>query len=335
MPSRRSAAHLSDDDDLAAQMRGLVHNSLFEGPDLFREVRTITVSESLRGKLAELILPKTVEFQSGIPPRLSTASGPAFVPESGLEAVGYVGGYTGVIVDARGLKITPCLLPVIYGQDGLGAYGAFLVSRADAVSVGVAAYANTAAPEALVSRVGKRPLVVKGLACLWRLGNRPCHLHAGGRTGQGGDAAREGHEGRGGHRYRYAVRTRKERCRGRCFRCVEFTPCLSCWAAVCILLLPVFALAGKVEVYTVRGEEMSPMELRKQALADGFARAVAEEAQVMLGGSLDNNRLEAMRLYFVDHSKTFIQGYNIPVFRGRGRRPDEDPGRTHQPEDTP
>ena len=53
------------------------------------------------------------------------------------------------------------------------------------------------------------------------------------------------------------------------------------------------------------------MELRKQALDDGFARAVAEEAQIVLGGALDNNRLEALRVYLVGHSKTYIQGYNI------------------------
>ena len=151
------SAYLSDNDDLAARLRGQVHNSLFEGPDMLRDVRSVTVSESLRGDLAELILPKTVQFQSGIPPRLSTAVGPAFVPEP----VGRAGGYTGVIVDARGLGVTPCLLPVIYGQDGLGAYGTFLVSRQVAVEQGVVAYASTASPAALAGRVGKHPLVVK------------------------------------------------------------------------------------------------------------------------------------------------------------------------------
>ena len=154
------SAYLSDNDDLAAQLRGLVHNSLFEGPDLLSDVRKVTVSEFLRGKLAELILPKTIQFQSGIPPRLSTSAGPASMVENPM-AVGNAGGYTGVIVDARGLKVTPCLLPVIYGQDGLGAYGAFIVSRTDAEAVGVVSYATTAKPAPLSGRVGKRPLVVK------------------------------------------------------------------------------------------------------------------------------------------------------------------------------
>lgn len=57
--------------------------------------------------------------------------------------------YTGVIFDARGLKVTPALAPVVYGQDGQGAYGVFLVSRANAVDKGVVGYATTADPAAL------------------------------------------------------------------------------------------------------------------------------------------------------------------------------------------
>ena len=82
-------------------------------------------------------------------------------------------------------------------------------------------------------------------------------------------------------------------------------------ATVCIAMLPALSLAGQVQVYTVRDEDTSPMELRNRALAEGFAHAVADEAQVLLGGALDRNRLEAVRLYFVDHGKTYIQGYNI------------------------
>ena len=82
-------------------------------------------------------------------------------------------------------------------------------------------------------------------------------------------------------------------------------------AVVCIVLLPTLSLADKVEVYTVREEETSPMELRNQALAEGFAKAVAGETQAILGGALDANRLEAVRRFFVGRSKNFIQGYNI------------------------
>lgn len=82
-------------------------------------------------------------------------------------------------------------------------------------------------------------------------------------------------------------------------------------AVLCVMLFPGLSLADKVEVYTVREENMSPMELRTRALAEGFAKAVAGETQAMLGGALDANRLEAVRRYFVGHATDYIQGYNI------------------------
>ena len=169
------SAHLSEDADLAARVRGMVQNSPLERPALFADGGEVRVTESLRGKLAELILPTTVLFQSGIPPKLSTSMEQSLsFEEAEPEHVGTAnqgaGGFTGVIVDARGLKVTPALIPVIYGQDGQGAYGAFLVSRQSAIDKGVAAYADTADPQALRERVGERPLKVKALSAYgsWR-----------------------------------------------------------------------------------------------------------------------------------------------------------------------
>lgn len=81
--------------------------------------------------------------------------------------------------------------------------------------------------------------------------------------------------------------------------------------ALCVGVFPTLSLAGKVQVYTVKEENMSSMALRNRALAEGFAHAVADEAQALLGGALDQNRLEAMRQYLVDSAKEYIQGYNI------------------------
>jgi hypothetical protein len=165
-------AYLSEDDELAARVRGVVQNSPLERPAVFEEAGDVRVFERFRGKLAELVLPTTIQFQSGIPPRMSAsmeqnmAFGDTVPEETGVGT----GGYTGVIVDARGLQVTPALAPVIYGQDGIGAYGPFLVSRANAIDKGVAAYAATADQGALRERVGNRPLVVKALSAFgsWR-----------------------------------------------------------------------------------------------------------------------------------------------------------------------
>jgi len=168
------SAHLSEDADLAARVRGAVQNSPLERPAVFADSGEIKVTESLRGKLAELILPTTIQFQSGIAPKMPTSmeqsmSFEASEPEHVGSGAG-TGGFTGVIVDARGLKVTPALAPVIYGQDGQGAYGAFLVSRQSAIDKGVAAYAETTDPQVLRERVGERPLTVKALSAYgsWR-----------------------------------------------------------------------------------------------------------------------------------------------------------------------
>lgn len=169
---RTVSAFLSEDDEMAARVRGVVQNSPMEQAPQSGAGGTVRVSERLRGKLAELILPTTIPFQSGIPPKLSTSmeQNLSVELETFEEAGNAAGGYTGIIVDARGLQVTPALAPVIYGQDGVGAYGPFLVSRQSAIDKGVIAYATTAAPAALRSRVGSRPLVVKGLSVFgsWR-----------------------------------------------------------------------------------------------------------------------------------------------------------------------
>lgn len=169
---RTVSAFLSEDDELAARVRGVVQNSLMERPALFDQGGEVRVSEAFRGKLAELILPTTIQFQSGIPPRLSTSMEQSMdYSNEAPERVGAgVRTYTGVIVDARGLKVTPSLAPVIYGQDGIGAYGSFLVSRANAIEKGVAAFATSAEPAVLKERVGARPLSVKAVNAFgsWR-----------------------------------------------------------------------------------------------------------------------------------------------------------------------
>ncbi|BCS87003.1 hypothetical protein [Pseudodesulfovibrio sediminis] len=165
------SSYLSGEAGVAAQVRGLVHNSLFTGPGIYDEGGTVKVSETFRGNLADLVFPKTIQFQSGIPPKLSTSLEKSFdfSDDEPLPA-GDAASYTGVIIDARGLKIIPALAPVIYGQDGLGAYGTFLVSRENVVNKGLVAYAKRMDKPVLSSRVGKNPLIVKAMSTYgsWR-----------------------------------------------------------------------------------------------------------------------------------------------------------------------
>jgi len=167
------SAYLAEDEDAAARVRGIVQNSPLKRPAVFDDKGEVRVSERLRGPLAELVLPTSIQFQSGIPPRMPTSmegnlafEGDGMPEEAGVGA----SGYTGLIVDARGLRVTPAMAPVIYGQDGLGAYGPFLVSRANAIARGVAVYASTDDRAVLRERVGENPLVVRALSTFgsWR-----------------------------------------------------------------------------------------------------------------------------------------------------------------------
>ncbi|MFH1914098.1 MAG: hypothetical protein ABIK45_07480 [Pseudomonadota bacterium] len=167
------SAYLAEDEDAAARVRGIVQNSPLKRPAVFDDEGEVRVSERLRGALAELVLPTSIQFQSGIPPRMSTSmeGNLAFEGDAPPEEAGVgTSGYTGLIVDARGLRATPAMAPVIYGQDGVGAYGPFLVSRANAIARGVAAYAATDDQAALRERVGDNPLVVRALSTFgsWR-----------------------------------------------------------------------------------------------------------------------------------------------------------------------
>ncbi|BCS87004.1 hypothetical protein [Pseudodesulfovibrio sediminis] len=70
-------------------------------------------------------------------------------------------------------------------------------------------------------------------------------------------------------------------------------------------------LAAKVTVFTPLKEDMSAMELRKQALSEGFAQAIMEEAQRMLSSKLGAERAELFRQYLVNHGRPYVQGYKI------------------------
>ena len=139
-------------DDLAAQLRGLIHNSLFEGPDPLRDVRKVRVSESLRGRLAELIFAhRRSNFKA--------ASRPVYLQRADPRLCLSLSAGQVVILGLSWMPAVwpslPALLPVIYGQDGVGAYGAFLVSRQVAVEKGVVSYSNSVIPAALFQPGGK------------------------------------------------------------------------------------------------------------------------------------------------------------------------------------
>lgn len=164
-------AFLNDNDAVDARLRRLIQNSRLERPEFMDGKGTLVVTEELRNELAELVLPTTIQFQSGIPPKLDL--GVDSLADMGadmtmVEPTGMMAGsgtYTGLVIDASHLMETsPALTPVIYGRNGVAVYGAYLVGRSEAVRNGVVAYSTSSDPVILRSRVGDRPLVVHALA---------------------------------------------------------------------------------------------------------------------------------------------------------------------------
>lgn len=161
--------HLAEDMDAAEKVRMLLQNSKLTLPapnEADSESQgEVAVSVSLRGAMADAMLPETIQFLSGIPPRLESSSTAKTDSMEPLPiGIGAGGGYTGVVIDARNINLTPALCPVVYDSNGVGVYGTFMVSRSVAVNSGVAAYSTTDEWVVLRNRVGESPLVINAVS---------------------------------------------------------------------------------------------------------------------------------------------------------------------------
>jgi hypothetical protein len=106
----------------------------------------VTVAIKLNGSFAELVLPKTIVT-------IRTVEQSPKKEEQ----------FTGLIIDCRGIPLSPAMVPMIMGEDGQVVYGTAYVSRDHALEGGMAAYARGLAKARDNPRVGHKPLIVKGL----------------------------------------------------------------------------------------------------------------------------------------------------------------------------
>ncbi|MEE8430310.1 MAG: hypothetical protein V3S16_03595 [Candidatus Desulfatibia sp.] len=109
----------------------------------------ITLQMDLRGGFSQLVLPEEIKPLESITP---------LVPVQSSSAV-----YTGLIVDARGLRARPAMSPKVLDENGQEVYGSAFVSREYAVQQGMSGYAKTVAAARTNQRVTDNPLIVKGL----------------------------------------------------------------------------------------------------------------------------------------------------------------------------
>ncbi|MBF0257712.1 MAG: hypothetical protein HQK62_02555 [Desulfamplus sp.] len=71
--------------------------------------------------------------------------------------------YTGIIIDARGIKFKPVICPIVVNEQGEEIYSPTFISRKYAVERGVCSYICSLEPEATSRKIGNNPIMIKGL----------------------------------------------------------------------------------------------------------------------------------------------------------------------------
>jgi len=71
--------------------------------------------------------------------------------------------YTGLIIDATGTGIKPCMAPTVITEAGKEVYGALVVEKKYALDHGMAVWAKSMEKAKKESRIGNNPLVVKAI----------------------------------------------------------------------------------------------------------------------------------------------------------------------------
>ena len=113
------------------------------------------------GGFLQLVLPDHIRQipKISVQQAKSGSSGAQVLPDISMNRIPY----TGLVVDARGLGVTPILYPTIVGEQGKEIYSSLFVSREFAVQYGVCTYLCTMDAALSFSRVGSNPLVFKAL----------------------------------------------------------------------------------------------------------------------------------------------------------------------------
>ncbi len=125
----------------------------------------VTVQMSINGGFSQLVLPEVIRQIESVKP-ISTSPEPQSEEDIGdistfAEIV--TGPYTGMIVDSRGIGLTPCMVPRVCDENGQEVFGPAYASREFAVQNGMIGYASDMDEAARHPRVADRPLILKGL----------------------------------------------------------------------------------------------------------------------------------------------------------------------------
>ena len=196
--------YMVTNDIIVTQVRGFLQNSQILDTAYMEDGSVeVTVGISLRGGLANVIIPRTIPFGTKIrkqesepapavpsPPEVQKKEEEQQKPDVRVEheekksEPGPVASesrieskevkpqskptaprmvYTGLLVDARGLGARPAMSPKILDENGQEVYGSALVSREYAIQQGMAGYAKDPDRASKNPRIADTPFVVKAV----------------------------------------------------------------------------------------------------------------------------------------------------------------------------
>jgi hypothetical protein len=141
--------HVTVNDEIQVKVSGIVEDAkVLKERDLDKGGYEVTLQVKLTGRVGDTFVPKDAipDKRPAIEPRL--------VPGKG---------YTGLVVDARGIPVRPALLPKLLTEDGLDAYSQSYVLAKYKPSEGIAAYVSDPAQAKVHPKVTSNPLIVKAL----------------------------------------------------------------------------------------------------------------------------------------------------------------------------
>lgn len=122
----------------------------------------VTVQMNMNGGFSQLVLPKVIKQFESVKPITDTSENSSGSDTEGVSAM-EEGPYTGMIIDVRGLDVSPCMAPRVYDENGQEVFGPAYASREFAVQKGMIGYVSDMNAATQNPRVADRPLKLRGL----------------------------------------------------------------------------------------------------------------------------------------------------------------------------
>jgi hypothetical protein len=164
------ADYIAQSEEIRASINGFVRGAqVLEERKIFiegQEAVQVTVGTAMYGQrgLSRLLLKPTETLSPPLAPepllpRIELQA--TNTPAEGTPTV--EGNYTGLIIDARGLKVQPAMAPRILKADGTVLYGTGKVDFDQLIEKGMASYYRDMGAARADSRAGSNPLVIRAI----------------------------------------------------------------------------------------------------------------------------------------------------------------------------